>query len=141
MNWPPVKAWTSKLSIEGQIHFVAINYGGKLLERWVILMSVIDSSLVLKVRWSKLIDPLNWEPGWDETKFSKCSKLLDIKAGKRDFIFIEDVVDIWFKSIFNKNVINQTFNLGSGKAFKAISWSISDTTPGKSQFSGSTKLN
>lgn len=35
---------------------------------------------------------------------------------KRDFIYIDDVVDIWFKSIFQNNVINQTFNLGSGKA-------------------------
>lgn len=35
---------------------------------------------------------------------------------KRDFIFIDDVVDIWHESIFNKNAINQTFNLGSGKA-------------------------
>ena len=40
MIWPPVKAWTSKVSIDGQVHFVAINYGGKLLNRWVVLMSV-----------------------------------------------------------------------------------------------------
>ena len=74
MNWPPVKAWTSKLSIEGQIHFVAINYGGKLLERWVILMSVIDSSLVVKVSWSQLVDPSNWECGWAETNYSSFSE-------------------------------------------------------------------
>ena len=28
MIWPPVKAWTSKFPIKGNIHFVAINYGG-----------------------------------------------------------------------------------------------------------------
>ena len=79
MNWPPVKAWTSKLSIEGQIHFVTINYGGKPLERWVILMSVIDSSLVVKVSWSQLVDPYNWECGWAEIYYSSFSKRVNNK--------------------------------------------------------------
>ena len=56
MIWPPVKAWTSKLYIEDQLHFVAINYGGKLLDRWVVLMSVLDSSVVVKVSCSQLVD-------------------------------------------------------------------------------------
>ena len=49
MIWPPVKAWTSTSYQNGQVHFVAINYGGKLLDRWVILMSVLDSGNVQKV--------------------------------------------------------------------------------------------
>ena len=49
MIWPPVKAWTSKVEINNQIYFVAINYGGTLLTRWVILMSVIDSDVLVKV--------------------------------------------------------------------------------------------
>ena len=79
MTWPPVKAWTSKYSIEGQVHFVAINYGGKLLERWVILMSVIDSSIVVKVSWSQLVDPSNWDCGWTETNYSSFSKPVNNK--------------------------------------------------------------
>ena len=35
---------------------------------------------------------------------------------KRDFIHIDDVVEIWFRSIINKKILNQTFNLGTGKA-------------------------
>tara|TARA_Y100001968_G_C19234308_1_gene656079 strand:- start:216 stop:554 length:339 start_codon:yes stop_codon:yes gene_type:complete len=66
MIWPPIKAWTSKVHINGQVHFVAINYGGELLMRWVILMSVLDSNLVLNVPWSELVDLSNWEPGWIE---------------------------------------------------------------------------
>ncbi len=84
MNWPPVKAWTSKFPIDEQIHFVAINYGGKLLKRWVVLMSVIDSSLLIKVSWSELIDSSNWESGWCEINSSNSSesdnKMVHIKT-------------------------------------------------------------
>ena len=80
MIWPPVKAWTSKLSINDQFHFVAINYGGKLLNRWVIMMSVIDSSVVVKVPWSELVDTSNWAPGWDEINYLESSKLVDNKS-------------------------------------------------------------
>ena len=71
MNWPPLKAWTSKFSIEGQKYFVAISYGGTLKDRWVVLISVLKSSLVIKVSWSQLIDSSCWECGWNE---SNCSK-------------------------------------------------------------------
>ena len=75
MIWPPVKAWTSKLPIDGQVHFVAINYGGESPKEWVVLMSVLDSSVVLKVSWSKLIDSSNWKSGWDEITHLEYSKL------------------------------------------------------------------
>ena len=71
MIWPPLKAWTSKFLIEGQTHFVAISYGGTLEDRWVILISVLDSSLVVKVSWSQLIDSSYWECGWNERNCSK----------------------------------------------------------------------
>ncbi len=80
MIWPPLKAWTSKKSIDGQIHFVAINYGGKLKYRWVILMSVLDSSLVVKTSWSELVDPSNWECGWNENNCSDFSKSIKNKS-------------------------------------------------------------
>ena len=82
MTWPPVKAWTSKVNINGQVHFVAINYGGKSLKRFVVLMSVLDSSVVVKVSWSKLVDSSNWESGWDEENHvdhEECSKLVNNK--------------------------------------------------------------
>ena len=86
MNWPPVKAWTSNINIEGQFHFVAINYGGKDLDRWVILMSVLDSRLVIKVSWDQLDDSVNWEPGWVEDNYSKSPKLVNIRSDKRTII-------------------------------------------------------
>ena len=75
MIWPPVKAWTSKVIIKGQVHFVAINYGGRLQNKWVVLISVLDSGVVVKVSWSHLVDSSNWEPGWDEINYLESSKL------------------------------------------------------------------
>ncbi len=80
MIWPPCKAWTSNSIIDGQVHFVAINYGGELLNRWVVLMSVLDSSLVVKVSWSQLHDSANWKAGWDEINHVESYKLVDNKA-------------------------------------------------------------
>ena len=80
MIWPPVKAWTSKFHIEDQLHFVAINHGRKLLERWVVLMSVLDSSVLVKVSWSQLVDSSNWECGWIENNYSNPSKLVNSKG-------------------------------------------------------------
>ena len=86
MIWPPIKAWTSKLGVNGHFHFVAINYGGKLLKRWVVFMSVIDSSVVVKVSWRQLVDSSIWECGWDEINYSNSSSLgnnkFDIKNTK-----------------------------------------------------------
>ena len=75
MIWPPLKAWTSIFVIEGQVHFVAINYGGNRFDRWVILMSVLDSSVVVKVSWSQLVDSANWRCGWDEKNSSSSYEL------------------------------------------------------------------
>ena len=83
MIWPPVKAWTSKKVINGQLHFVAINYGGKSKDRWVDLMSVLDSSVVVKVSWLQLIDPLNWESGWKENNYTNSFKLVNNKVMMR----------------------------------------------------------
>ena len=76
MIWPPVKAWTSKVKINNQIYFVAINYGGILENRWVLLMSVIDSNILVKINWSKLLDSSNWEPGWAKTNLLTTNRLV-----------------------------------------------------------------
>ena len=75
MIWPPVKAWTSNFNIDGHVHFVAINYGGKFLDRWAILMSVLDSSVVVKVSFTQLADNSNWASGWNEYNCISSSKL------------------------------------------------------------------
>tara|TARA_Y100001968_G_C19232070_1_gene654974 strand:+ start:471 stop:806 length:336 start_codon:yes stop_codon:yes gene_type:complete len=77
MIWPPVKAWTSKFCIDQKIHFVAINYGGETHEKWVVLMSVIDSSVIVKVPWSQLVDSSQWVPGWDHVCNTDRSKLVN----------------------------------------------------------------
>ena len=84
MIWPPVKAWTSKFDIDDQVHFVAINYGGKLQNRWVIMMSVIDSSVLIKVFWSTLVDSSKWKMGWDEINHADSFKLIDNKSVFKD---------------------------------------------------------
>ena len=109
MIWPPVKAWTSKLCIEGQTHFVAINYGGKLLDRWVILMSVIDSSIVVKVCWSHLIDPSYWKSGWLEDNYSKPSELFNKKSERRTDISLELSNDSGLTIPITKDIIRPWF--------------------------------
>ena len=64
MIWPPVKALTSNESINGQSHFVAINYGGKGPQRWVNLVSVLDGKSRLRVLWNELNNPSLWNSGW-----------------------------------------------------------------------------
>ncbi len=83
MIWPPAKAWTSKVCINRQVHFVAINYGGESVKRWVVLMSVLDSSVVVKVSWSQLVDSSDWESGWSEINYVKFSKLVNSKVDVR----------------------------------------------------------
>ena len=109
MIWPPVKAWTSKVSIDRKHHFVAINYGGELHEKWIILMSVIDSSVVVKVSWSQLNDSSKWVPGWNDerniapNKSSKASaiKMIDYNQPSVDsgltIPITNDIVRPWFE--------------------------------------------
>ena len=110
MIWPPVKAWTSKFYIDGQIHFVAINYGGELLNRWVVLMSVLDSGVVVKVYWSQLVDTSNWECGWDEINYSSFSKIVnneyEVISSNCTFLSIDSGLTI----PMTQNIIRPWFN-------------------------------
>ena len=83
MIWPPVKAWTSLAKIDCYSHFVAINYGGKDSDRWVLLMSVLDSSVVVRVTWLEMGDPSKWKCGWDNSNFKNRSKRFDSLIEKR----------------------------------------------------------
>ena len=109
MIWPPVKAWTSKLYIEDHLHFVAINYGGKLLERWVVLMSVLDSSVVVKVSWSQLVDSSNWECGWIENNYSNSSKLVNSKGEIKITNYTHPSDDSGLTIPITKNIIRPWF--------------------------------
>ncbi len=93
MIWPPVKAWTSKTNLNGQLHFVAINYGGELLKRWVLLMSVLDSTVVVKVSWSQLVDLSKWEAGWDEINHRESSELVNNKSDEKNTNFSHPSID------------------------------------------------
>tara|TARA_Y100001968_G_C18981318_1_gene536956 strand:- start:138 stop:473 length:336 start_codon:yes stop_codon:yes gene_type:complete len=109
MIWPPVKAWTSKVSVDSKYHFVAINYGGELHKKWVILMSVIDSSVVVKVSWNQLVDSSLWVPGWNDEKNVDPPKSINVAAVKTiDFThpsidsgltipITEDTIRPWFE--------------------------------------------
>ena len=110
MIWPPLKAWTSKKPIEGQRHFVAINYGGESTERWVILMSVLDSSLLLKVSWSQLIDPSNWKCGWDKNNDFTTNKLINSKCQIRTTESPTLSVDSGLTIPISRNIIRPWFS-------------------------------
>ena len=110
MIWPPVKAWTSKVCIYGQAHFVAINYGGELLDRWVVLMSVIDSDLVVKVSWSQLVDLSNWEAGWDERNHLELSKLINSRSDIKTTEFSHPSTDSGLTIPISENIIRPWFN-------------------------------
>mgnify|MGYP001371190271 CR=1 FL=1 len=110
MIWPPLKAWTSKTGIDGQIHFVAINYGGELLERWVVLMSVLDSSVVLKVSWTQLIDPSDWECGWSEINYLNSTKQVNRNCEIRISDCTNPSVDSGLTIPITKNTIRPWFS-------------------------------
>ena len=110
MIWPPVKAWTSKIYINGQIHFVAINYGGELLKRWVLLMSVLDSSVVLKVPWSQLVDLSKWETGWNERSYIESSKLVNNKSNVKTPTCSNPSIDSGLTVPISKNIIRPWFD-------------------------------
>ena len=110
MNWPPVKAWTCKLYIDCKLHFVAINYGGELLDRWVILMSVLDSNVVVKVPWSKLIDPSNWKCGWDDNNYSYSTKVINSKYQIKTTNCTNPSVDSGLTIPITKDIIRPWFS-------------------------------
>ena len=105
MIWPPVKAWTSKVYIDGKVHFVAINYGGELPRRWVVLMSVLDSNVVVKVPWSQLVDSSYWEPGWDEKNHIEASSLVNNNSDVKNTEFSHPSVDSGLTIPISKNTI------------------------------------
>ena len=110
MIWPPIKAWTSKVYIEGQIYFVAINYGGELLKRWVILMSVLDSNVVVKVPWSQLVDLSSWEAGWAEINNIEFSKLVNNKSDIKTTYTSHPSIDSGLTIPISKDTIRPWFN-------------------------------
>ena len=110
MIWPPVKAWTSKVYINGQVHFVAINYGGKLLKRWVVLMSVLDSTVVVKVSWSQLVDLSKWKAGWDEINYIESSKLVNNESDAKTIDFSNPSTDSGLTIPISENNIRPWFN-------------------------------
>ena len=109
MIWPPVKAWTSKHYISEQVYFVAINYGGKKLERWVVLMSVLDSSVIVKVTWSQLMDLNNWQCGWAENNHSNSSKSINTKCHIKTNKFNNPSVDSGLTLPITRNIIRPWF--------------------------------
>ena len=111
MVWPPVKAWTRKSYLNGQIHFVAINYGGELQGRWVVLMSVLDSTVVVKVPWSQLVDLSDWEPGWGGRNYSESFKLVDNKSEVKTTDFHYPSVDSGLTIPISKNNIRPWFEM------------------------------
>ncbi len=110
MIWPPVKAWTSKVYINGQFHFVAINYGGELFNRWVVLMSVIDSNVVVKVSWSQLVDLSNWEAGWEERNLIDSSEIACNKSIEESSDFSPLSIDSGLTIPISENTIRPWFD-------------------------------
>ena len=110
MMWPPIKAWTSTNYIEGHVHFVAINYGVKLKKRWVLLMSVLDSSVVIKVSWEQLVDRSNWKSGWDEPNYSTPCKLSNNEYEIRNIKCTKPSVDSGLTSPITENIIRPWFD-------------------------------
>ena len=110
MIWPPVKAWTRKAYLNGQIHFVAINYGGELLKRWVLLMSVLDSNVVVKVSWSQLMDLSKWEAGWEERNYIDSSDLVNNKSHLKTTEFAHPSIDSGLTIPISKNTIRPWFD-------------------------------
>ena len=109
MIWPPLKAWTSHSPIDGQVHFVAINYGGRSKKRWVVLMAVLDSSVVVKVSWSQLIDSSNWEHGWNKINDVESSELVNNISDIKNTDFSHPSIDSGLTIPISENTIRPWF--------------------------------
>ena len=77
MNWPPNKAWTSQVNRKGYRHFVAINYGGRGVDRWVNLVSVLDGDVRLRVKWIEMTDGQLWATGWQQLPREEANQYFD----------------------------------------------------------------
>ena len=83
MRWPPDKSFTRRKSLLGQHYFVAINYGGKGIARWVNLVSVLDGNVRLAVSWNELNDNNIWSSGWNQF-FTDKDNPYQVKQSKSD---------------------------------------------------------
>ena len=110
MIWPPVKAWTSKEIIAGHVYFVAINYGCESLKKWVVLMSVLDSNVVIKVSWSQLDDSSRWQSGWGKINHVESSILFDNKVDVKTTEFSHPSIDSGLTIPICKNKIRPWFS-------------------------------
>ena len=88
--------WTSKNSIIGLRHFVLVNSTVEKKQKLYLMVSVIDSSVNLKISYKELFNSGNWEKGWlnlplnesitkDYTRFKSLNKNKEI-----DKIFLTD---------------------------------------------------
>ncbi len=64
-DWPPIKAWTSLIEIDGHRHFIAINYCIHEGIRWVNMVSVLNGGLCFQVKFEILCNRKVWRPGWE----------------------------------------------------------------------------
>ena len=110
MIWPPVKAWTSSIPIDGQVHFVALNYSCELPNKWVVLMSVLDSNVVVKVSWSQLVDGSNWKTGWDEMNYVESSELVNTESYVKTSDFLHPSHDSGLTIPISKKSIRPWFD-------------------------------
>ena len=110
MTWPPVKAWTSFTPVDGQVYFVALNYGCELLNKWVLLMSVLDSNVVIKVSWSQLLDGSKWKSGWDEINCVESCKLVNDKRDVETLSFSYPSTDSGLTIPITKKTIRPWFD-------------------------------
>ena len=56
--------WTSKTPINGLRHFVLVNETREKRNRIILMVSVLDSEINLKITYSELINSGNWDKGW-----------------------------------------------------------------------------
>ena len=80
IKWPPNKAWTSINLINGQRHFVVINYGIDQNKYFVNLVSVIDSNICFILNFNELRNKSLWIPGWQDFEKDITNKEIDFNS-------------------------------------------------------------
>ena len=73
------------------------------------MMSVVDSSVLVKVSYSELRDPANWESGWDEVNYLNSSKLGDNKGECSTSINSQPSIDSGLTIPISKKIIRPWF--------------------------------
>ena len=93
--------WTSNRPINGLRHFVLVNETKEQGNITFLMVSVLDSEIILKTSYEELINSGNWQKGW--INLSKHQSITEEYFNYKSIIKEEDIDELFINedSLFN----------------------------------------